>query len=212
MGNHKIDRLFREKSEAFEVQPNEEAWKAIASQVHTKGTGYLVYWKVAAAVLVMLGVGFWLFQVGQKVPGEMMISGDFPQEETQFTLPDVPGVLVADLQIEKEETVQSLKQTRSEPGTHVLPSRTLPHGISPIGTRDLIKRDNITQLPDLAKVKETSQTKVVIRYYAHTPDSSNVKGKKGLGQLLAKAQTFRPGELLADLRAAKDDLLSSKRN
>lgn len=209
MENKKLDRLFREKSANYEVQPSGEAWGAISSQISHKTNSKVIYWRVAASLFIMLGVSWLLLERSDK---EHLVSrlSDHP------TIATIEVPLFSDFQIGEEAIAPSSESVSSNGGQlsvaqiEIALEPNTMRSIGPNLTRKGLEPIHDTPAIIALQIPSSTVNVVKIKYIANnTVDEEN--GKKGIGNWLAKAQELKPGQLFADLRAAKNDLVASKK-
>jgi len=208
----KLDRLFREKAGNYEVQPSAGAWETINDQLHQGETSKLIYWRVAAMLALVAGVS-WIFLK----QGEEVLYVDRLADHPTIELLEIPAIASMD----NSELVANYT---SQPSKRVSLKRVLPiampemqESVGIYASRDLgpdLNRKGLetpyTSPIVVLQLPENSTIAVKIKYVANNKliEKDN---KKGLGNWLAKAQELKPGQLFADLRAAKNDLVASKK-
>ncbi|MEM9325361.1 MAG: hypothetical protein AAGA85_06885 [Bacteroidota bacterium] len=219
---NKIDQLFREKTEAHEAQPSAKAWEQIAARTQ-QNNGAPFLWKVAAAITIVASGLLLYWQQGE--PYMQYVTVDHPvppQNESGLEVYDfeVPAAMVA-VQTATPILATPLKAHSSAPPEAATTS-TAEVAMMEVPTIELSTRSalvavegphlpSVVESVDTEPLKDTDDPVVSIKYYADASTSEGKENKKKFSTLLAKAQTFSPGEFLADLRAAKDDLLRSKK-
>ena len=210
--NRKLDRLFREKAGNYEAQPSAGAWEAINDQLHQGETSKLIYWRVAAMLALVAGLS-WIFLK----QGEEVLYVDQLADHPTIELIEIPAIASVDNR-------EPATNYTSQPSKRVSLKRVLPiampemqESVRIYASRDLGPDLNRKGLetpyasPLVAlQLPENSTIAVKIKYVANNKliEKDN---KKGLGNWLAKAQELKPGQLFADLRAAKNDLVASKK-
>lgn len=207
MNREDMDRLFREKSDQFEVKPGASAWEAINGQITTKASIFPIVWKVAAMLIVLLSAVLYIFkwQGSPNSGSEIIASHPVPAiENHEWVLP--------------KESLASVEQTnvlnetvKAEPVVEKSGDQTINIDLK-IDARSVLvieRLDVVLEFPELQRpglsLEQPQRSSVKIRYYASNTESE--KNKKSFGQFLAKAQAkLSPDVLLADIRTAKDDL------
>ncbi|MFY0689335.1 MAG: hypothetical protein JXQ90_19345 [Cyclobacteriaceae bacterium] len=202
----KIDSLFKENLEGIELKPSAGSWDEVMTQVD-QSTSYKVYWRIAALICVVIGIGY-LVILG--APQEMTIAGisiDGPQVEEPLIIPEIELPLMAAFEsqqivVEKvpeelpEEVIElPVKMPMMELGSH--------EGIALVAANDYL-------ITDLSGVHIKEPTPIVsIKYMASATSESEDASRNKLGRkILNYAMNTQPADMMADLRDAKDQLLS----
>ena len=209
---NRIDRLFREKVARHEIQPSEEAWKAVNDKI---GSRYnpMVWMRVAAAVVVLAVVGAVVFNTQDNPETnytEFIASNtiDAPQEATQLE-----WKLEFSEKIVEEETTKSNfaasvskveEKTEVEASIEILEAPTL----ASIDEVDLTPSMTVG-IWDMPVETMIPQLDVQITYIA-SAEKEDDKSKVGLW--IEKARQLKPGEMLASIRESKNDFFNGKRN
>ena len=209
MKSEEIDRLFREKADRFKVEPSENAWLSIESQIGKSRKGIPIYWYVAASVTALVLIAIALVKNPGYTDGQQMvaITHPVPMDTERFEIRlDLENSTDELASLEEQSTLerripaeieikQSVLEISSKPGMLALENSTLDFP-------DLFEAPNM-------KPTQPSRPSVRITYY--TGSAQKKQEKKGIKQFIAKAQDFRPGEIMADLRSAKDEIFNSNR-
>lgn len=227
MDHKKLDRLFREKLDQLEATPSPAAWSQIEKQIQSKQSFGMVYW-IAASVALLLT--FWFVwpenQAGQGTPILAEVSHPVPEAAPTFKLPEIKeketnayvnkasktkiDAVKTGLKIKK----QTVAKNETESENHLTRE--------PVETLNLIA-DIETEVPKSMETKEarTAETEVAyqsvkITYIASSTARSEVIGSESAGdstgvlkKFIAFTEKIDPGEMLADIRNAKDNLLSN---
>ncbi len=228
MENNKLDRLFREKAEHYEVQPSKDAWNQIAGQTSTASNNSWV-WKVAASVILLIAVSLIFWQRSMDTPLEYAMMDFPPVPADSFEIHDFELSTEAvafepattspqEVQADVPPSTQQVAHEQSdvaERTPEVIPMLTLSTKKEVLAIEQPVPNRVPMAVPSLEMPMEDLVPEgpaVTIRYYADNTEvlADSTQGKKRFGNFLARAQAFQPGVLLADLRAAKDDLFRSK--
>ncbi|MBV6646888.1 MAG: hypothetical protein KI790_15635 [Cyclobacteriaceae bacterium] len=212
MDPSKIDRIFRERTESYEVTPSTDAWLQVASQLEHKNKG-LMLWRVAAAVLLLVTAGLYTWHVSNSKTDVMLTAEvNHPQLEGELVWslpaltnkqPTTANKVIAIKKLntpDKELSENLIAEAGSTTQQPVIELQSKTALVQEIFIDEII-------LDQLYGVENTPTVK--IRYYANITDQPEGKDKNTLGKLLAFAQQIKPGELLAGAREAKDDLFNS---
>ncbi len=212
MESNKLDRLFREKSESFKVAPSPDSWEAIAQKIDGKSEAKRVYLKLAASFTLILCATIAWLQYGQR---DQMVSviANHPVPQDALVTWDPANVLTLGIQVVSiaEPAAAPAEREVVEESASDVTATEKPLRL----TLALVDRkgiDNYFQLKMPGNLGPTSDIPVIsIKYYANLGEEATPNDKKGLSNWVAKASELKPGQLFADLRAAKDDLFASKR-
>lgn len=226
MDQQKIDRLFREKMNQLEVAPTKGAWSQVEGQIQHKKKP-LVYW-VAAAVSLLVACWVIFPKTNHELPGTPIASivnhPQFPGDELSIELPRV-----APKGIQKDDSKPTVKKI---PTQMVAKAKPVP---IPKTTEEQLKQENaladlssvdIKELIAEAEVNEPSMTKqddtkdiknkpqvVKITYIASNTQSTSEQDsdRDSTGvfkKVVAFAGKLDPGDMLADMKTVKDNLLN----
>ncbi|WP_258105198.1 hypothetical protein [Marinoscillum sp. MHG1-6] len=204
---NQTDLLFRERLSNMEVTPTELAWQQFQQEiVPKKSVKVRTYWAAAASIAILLAVvAFWKTDS----VSDQYLSGsiDHPvQRKEQIVVIALPVPDPQKISDSQSDPIYKLATKTAEPETnHIIVEERVPE----IFTVEAKPAQQIA-IPysyslDLAPVPADVSQSVRI---AHMPGNK----KDGVGESLTKvisvAQQVSPAGLLADLRDAKNQLLS----
>lgn len=223
MDRQNIDRLFREKLDHLEVTPSSGAWSKVEKQIRPKKT-LVVYWVAASISLILLSWAV-LPEVNNSesfTPIASEVSYPTPEQTPDFALPETEEEEI------KEESIPSVIKT---------PQRTTPQVQLAANDLENVKKE-VTETPvfeDLEEktmvaevkmetpeipneiikeVKKPEFRTVKITYIASSGNNKPEETQKAdsvgaLKKIIAFAEKIDPGDMLADIKTAKDNLLNS---
>jgi hypothetical protein len=216
MEEKKFDKIFRDKLVDYTENPRPEVWSQLEKRLGHKPRKSYPWLRVAASGALLMAAGM----VGMK-----FWSGGIP-DEGAFIYADHPAV--AELPawellnqgkpeaIDQDKGDQEPAQVKnnvtmdevSQPSAQTL---AIPE-LAPIRNVDVLAPMHENEL----KLARNSQSREIMEnplefevtiVYKATEDTTR-RGPTKLGQILDFAKEFKPGEMLADLRDAKNDLLN----
>ena len=227
MDQHNIDRLFREKLGGVEVAPSPKAWNEVEKQIGGKKKP-VFYW-VAASITLLLTVSVVLWpnqpasnqlSLGEAdhpiLPNDQGLSipvaADLskPKQEKAVATPARPVQQKARIvQVAKVELTEDVKAESSHPleipemeikRVVALEETTIPVSEVP----EMEDASTVEEKIDYSAVKITyiASNKSIMEDEITESDSSGVFKK-----FIAFTEKIDPGEMLADIKTAKDDLL-----
>jgi len=224
MDQQNIDRLFREKLDALEITPSEGAWTQVEKQIQTKKAPTF-YWIAASVTLLLLSWLIWPAQdqsTGTYAASEV----DHPMIEMQ---PDFNVPVAITLEEEKEvkritpkirkpaqtSKIQTLLATNKE--DKVTEDRV--ELSEQIETKTMVVQEELkvpiiedTVLPENEMEKMMSTAKIT--YIASSNKELTYESEQksdttnAIKKFIAFAEKIDPGEMLADIKTAKDNLLN----
>jgi len=220
MDPHPIDRLFREKMDGLEVTPSAYSWHRIEKQL--KPNRKSAYYRVVAAV-ILLAVS-WILIPNQ--PDSEVQTADI-----QITHP--PAQAIEDFKVPVMITFkEKVKSQKNSPIPVINARQLLSEKSSESETlQDVIKDSsvaelesmkalvvNVSELPVLeglrvetiGEKKELRKGTVKITYIASSEADNTPDGTSRFRKFMAFAEKIAPGEVLADMKIAKDNLLNGR--
>ncbi len=215
---NKTDQLFRRKLEELEVAPSVDSWKTVKGQIQEKPTRAFYFMWAAASVVVLISVGYLLYtfpeQSGQPllsvvdhpvVPAESLIEipNEQPEKSLEVSIPSEKRTITHPEKRTNQEsvaTVAPIVGSESEPFTLIAVERIDNPRLEVSLSVDFAASVLYTEITQLPTVK--------ITYIASNPSELGLPISDRLSKLITKAQQVSPGDLLADIRDAKDQLLS----
>lgn len=210
---NRIDQLFREKLHGNEVRPSAQAWRQVNAQIGKKNK-WPVYMSMAASVSILVLIGYLLIGLKNQDQTGSVATIDHPRALKEAFRP-IEIMMVA----QRNE----ITPTGTAAASHI------PAHLAELeNTEDLVKFApisiaNIRAVPqelnvplDLSAaslslertVPQEVRPAVKITYIAAAEPANDTTKTKGISKFWSVAQSFSPAEVLADIRDAKDNLLS----
>ena len=227
MDQHNIDRLFREKLDAFEVTPSPGSWTSVEKEISSVKSK-MIYW-VAASVTLLATLWFVWQDPASSTDSRMISNIDHPQLPT-FSEPSAP--IAAALSEEQKQPRKAIKASASpeviRQQTAVLTEVVEKAAAKPekeafeielIETKDValetFEIDPINEQDQVAPVMgQEASSRVKITYIAANTENIVVPNQLkddstgAIKKFFAFAEKIDPGEMLADIKTAKDNLLN----
>lgn len=236
MDQESIDRLFREKLNGLEVAPSAEAWSQVEKKIHPNKTP-IVYWVAASVTLLIISWVVWpkqeieSDQLLSEVDHPVMIESNNLVNPIAAELSEKKAVKIKEVnktQLKVQQPVQTQLVAAQEPvfidkSIDEIPAEELLQPKEETTTivaseeEDQPLLEEVTEDPVKAETEEVKYSTVKITYIASSKpakpvidfneeaqktDSTNV-----LKKFIAFADKIDPGEMLADIKTAKDNLL-----
>ncbi len=118
MNKSELDNLFRDKLAHHEMQPRPAAWDKLSGSLEgNRKKGLLIYWRVAAILILMIGSVFLVIQLKNNrqalVAGSVEQNTDLPKlatEEESFTK-EIAATTPKQMEVKAEETPQEIAST-----------------------------------------------------------------------------------------------------
>jgi len=225
MDQHNIDRLFREKLDGLEAAPSGNSWSQVEKQLKPKRKPY--FYLVAAAVTLL--VITWVV-----VPNQTSLDNRNPQ----VVITHPPSMLFDSFEIPKAATLEDKKEKKiydSSPRAfdqnQVAVTKKAPTNpkkieeiVVPYAVETIDAVANAMEVPMLEEMQiepiiseiseEASINSVKITYIASNNESviseidNNPDSTSKLKKFIAFAEKIDPGEMLAGMKTAKDNLLN----
>jgi hypothetical protein len=218
MDENKIDRLFKEKIEIFEITPAPKSWDEIDGRIGSKSVNWMLIGRVAAAVLIMLSVSLLFIEdhvesieVAQNVAVDELVNPD-PVKESNVEF-------IADALVDEDKSMITKE---------VVPMIVVSDPIHTEIQFELPQPDKMQLLTltsiSYAKIGDhmienqqfevihagSKEPKISITYIAEATPAQEKSSKGKLGKLWQYAKNSSPAEIMADIRDAKDQFLESK--
>ncbi|MEP1093551.1 MAG: hypothetical protein ABJG78_00480 [Cyclobacteriaceae bacterium] len=230
MDQQKIDRLFREKLDSFEVAPSAKSWSEVEKKIGANRNPIKFYWIAAAVSTIVISWVVWPQENGMEFT-PIASDVDHPVLETtpDLTLPilerktqekliqpkvksQVNAQLVAQTPVKMQvkdvlsEKIEGLPLVELESKTAIAVVETEEIETTPMGVKNAVETveeqvDNKIKV-DLSKVK--------ITYIAAAVEETKQE-KDSVGtfkKFIAFAGKISPGDVLADIKTAKDDFIN----
>ncbi|MFY0606192.1 MAG: hypothetical protein JXR10_05725 [Cyclobacteriaceae bacterium] len=208
-----LDRLFRENLDQFETTPSASSWEQVQGQIAPKKLIWVSPSAIAAAVILLIVAGWMIWGAGDQthITNDKIAEITHPVTEPATTTevkieipekaPKEGKKATQEKQVEKPAikkiTTPKPRVKRMEMNVY----KTLA-GITPSLEVSMPINNQIADLP----IKEVENQKIKITYIA-----SNVNTKpsgKIESFLNYLSEEVKPADLLADIRDAKDQILS----
>jgi hypothetical protein len=219
MDQQKIDRLFREKMDNLEVMPSAGAWAQVEKQIRPKKS-FKIYWAAAAVTLLFASWLFWPTQVNLELT-------PIASEVNQPPFMETPDFIMTEIKVAKASENAPLKKNVAVSSQRQLVAKEEPKkAIKPlIEDIPLIEMEtkSATAIAEIEQAgvndkltteKPVAFAPVKITYIASASSSVNEELQKtdsasAFKKFIAFAEKIDPGEVLADFKTAKDNLLSN---
>lgn len=227
MDQQNIDRLFREKLDQLEVTPTTNAWSQVEKQIRPKKTP-VVYWVAASVSLFLISWLVWPDAGSELTPIASEVSHPIFQGHPELVLP----VLVKNDKDESSKKVQTKKpqhtpatKSTSKPQVQLAINSTLDEKqkieeapqLSEVEPKTVMAEVKVDQPAILDEVKEEVSKPefrtVKITYIASSTnnepeDAPKADSTSALKKFIAFTEKIDPGDMLADIKTAKDNLLN----
>ena len=225
MDHQNIDRLFREKLDAFEVKPSPQSWSQVEKQIRPSQSRS-IYWIAASVSLLFISWLVWPLQ-SELDDSPILSEVNHPIPEMLRDLETPVAIELNEIEVVKKPLLKSVqKQSKSsflannDDVTPVIEKEesedvTLLENKTFVAMEELdtpvleemIEMETVTPKEDFRAIKITyiasSQTEPASAIN-HNNDSTGV-----LKKVIAFAERIDPSEVLADIRTAKDNLISN---
>jgi len=229
MDQQKIDRLFREKLDSFEVAPSAKSWSEVEKRIGADRNPIKFYWIAAAVSAIIISWVVWpqedaeftpiasevdhpvlestpdlIFPILERETQEKLIQPKVrrqvnaqlaAQEPMKVQVKDVPNQKIEDLPLVELESKIAVAMVETEA------IETTAIEVENIGETIEGQVDKKIKV-DLSKVK--------ITYIAATTEEIKQE-KDSVGafkKFIALAGKISPGDVLADMKTAKDDFIN----
>ena len=222
MDQQNIDRLFREKLDGLEVKPSPQAWAQVEKQIRPAKT-QTMYWVAASISLLFIT---WLVWPKQDTWNNTPILSEVDHPTlVRTTELDIPVAIDLE-ELKATPKAKKLNFPKATPKaqfaleTNEIPKQKEENTSLPeIETKTMVAMENI-EIPveeliqPLESSKEDFRT-VKITYIASSqkaPANTGIENNDSTGVLkkfIAFAEKIDPGEVLADFKTAKDNLINS---
>ncbi len=227
MDQHNIDRLFREKLDGLEVTPTPQAWSEVERKLGGKKKP-MIYW-VAASIALLLAASLilWPDQATnyQLAMDEIDIDHPILPDNQSLSTPVAITLEKEDKKnarnesskksFEKRTAVQLAQVESIEKSDNSNPSKSIELEIKKmVALEETSMITPVSLEPPSEEVieEEVSYNAVKITYIASEPSEIEDKAKNDstgvLKKFIAFTEKIDPGEMLADIKTAKDNLLN----
>ncbi len=225
MDQQKIDRLFREKLGHMEVEPSIKSWSQVEKQIRPKRTP-IVYWVAASVSLLFISWIVWPEQSQRDLTTVAAVEVNYPINQA------IPEFVLPEIIVEEEEEVEVIPVKKLQPKTQALPQfavnekvdeeveikKEMVPELEGIDTQTAVAEAEI-EAPVIKKevkkaVEQPAFRAVKITYIASAstvPTAEDTQKSDSTGVLkkfIAFTEKIAPGDMLADIKTAKDNLLN----
>ena len=219
MDQQNIDRLFREKMNQLEVTPSSSSWSQVEKQIRPKKM-QSIYWVAASITLVLISWIVWPESNSQKFnPIASEVNHPIQPATPEFVVPvieekeesaDKPQRMQKKAPVQTQFAMNKPEEPKNETVGQVplveLESKTM------VASEDIEEPQILDEV--INEVQKPEFRAVKITYIA----SSGGEGSKEniqkadstttLKKFIAFAEKIDPGDMLADIKTAKDNLLN----
>lgn len=218
MDPSKIDRLFRENLYNVEVNPSEESWNEVERSLkHAKKPSFKVYWIAATVSLVIVTWVIWPNNHEHKLQitrGSIDHPTIEKHELWELANNDIKNIGSLTRSETRADTSQKETTNSRQKDTTTGPSHT-PFEL--LNTRKSMAGLNIAELSSselalktIPTGKKSESHNIKITYIASSQEATQkTDSTKIFKKLWAFAGKLTPGDVLADIRAAKDDFINN---
>lgn len=235
MDQQKIDRLFREKLDTYEVLPSGEAWTKVEKQIGAHRSSAKFYWIAASISLIIIG---WIIWPKEEIrdfrPIASEVNHPTVQEGIQWSIPAVESVsqfahveesvveptpattaaqetpvkqLVAQEDAIQDDVVMKQDPTIGEEAPVLLEEILVDSSATRVALEIPLEQPAMELDEDLSD--EIDYTQIKITYIAGEAEKVDKKDSVGgFKKIIAFAGKLSPGEVLADLKTAKDGFIN----
>ncbi|MEO9869384.1 hypothetical protein [Ekhidna sp.] len=224
MDQQNIDRLFREKLDQLEVVPSSNSWSLVEKQIRPKKTP-IIYWVAASVSLLFISWVVWPVTNTQDLtPIASEITYPVNHGSPEFVLPVIDKKdksvkkniqekqPIIQKKIQKAHKVHFATNNSQKSQEEIIEKVELiePESKKMVATAE-IEKPEITNSEAIEVEKPVFRT-VKITYIASS-DNKPVEVQKNdstgaLKKFIAFAGKIDPGDMLADMKTAKDNLLN----
>lgn len=237
MDQQKIDRLFREKLDSFEVAPSAKSWSEVERKIGANGSPAKFYWIAAAVSAIIISWAAWPQEPAMNfTPIASEVNRPVPETVPEFTLPilieetqekmvqpkvrrqlDVQLVAQEPVKVQKDEMlaerVEKLPIVEAEPKIAVAVVEVEEIDLNTVDLTTMETEDKVEVAVEGKKQDnkiKVDLSKVKITYIAATT-AETTQEKDSVGafkKFIALAGKISPGDVLADMKTAKDDFIN----
>jgi hypothetical protein len=220
MDQQNIDRLFREKMNQLEVRPSSDAWSQVEKQIRPKKTP-VIYWVAASVSLLLISWIAWPETSSQNfTPLASEINHPVQPTTPEFIVP-----VVEDTEKSEDKPLKGMKKTQVQK-QFAINSQEEPKNViidevpvMEVESKTMVATEEIEEPKILDEViEQVAQPEfraVKITYIASSSDENGNKeniqkadSTTALKKFIAFAEKIDPGDMLADIKTAKDNLLN----
>lgn len=217
MDQQNIDRLFREKLDQLEVKPSTSAWSQVEKQIRPSKTP-VIYWVAASISLLLVSWVVW---------GEAASEQQFTPIASEVNTPtqmDMPEFVIPEVKENKQKQKLKKLSGKSQAQSQFAVNNQVPKveeqeqlPVVEIESKTMVALEEMEE-PEIIEevyeepVKPAFRT-VKITYIASSGSNAKEDIQKTdstgvLKKFIAFAEKIDPGDMLADIKTAKDNLLN----
>ncbi|WP_436517545.1 hypothetical protein [Ekhidna sp. To15] len=225
MDQQNIDRLFREKLGQLEVTPSAKGWSQVEKQIRPKKTP-IVYWVAASVSLLFISWMVWPeateptlttvasevnYPVNQELPSFELPVIKTQEEDKVKSLPQPVQKTQNQVIQEPQFAVNETKDEKSDIIKDVAPEIEELNASHAVAEVELEEPVILEEVKD--EVEKPTFRAVKITYIASAGKSTKEDVQKNdstgvLKKFIAFTEKIDPGDMLADIKTAKDNLLN----
>ncbi len=150
MKNKKIDNLFRNKLILHEVAPSANAWSKLEDKMTPKKSGYMVYWRVAAVLILLITSVFVLYDFNG---GETIVATTEEKNPKESEVKDIENEIInndSEIQLADTEYIEEKKKEAIED----IPKQVIKRSTTHLAVKRQIKKQ---QTIDFSTPKEQQE-------------------------------------------------------
>ncbi len=225
MDQQNIDRLFREKLDHLEVTPSAKGWSQVEKQIRPKKTP-VVYWVAASVALLFISWIVWP-ETSQQEFSTLASDVNYPvnQELPQFELPVIKAEEDRQVETVPQPVQKTQRQAAPQPQFAVNETadkeldiiKDVAPEIEELDANTAVAEVELQEPVILEEVKDEvakpAFRAVKITYIASSANNTKEEIQKNdstgvLKKFIAFTEKIDPGDMLADIKTAKDNLLN----
>lgn len=225
MDQQKIDRLFREKLASYEAVPSAQAWAEVEKKIGSKSNSSKFYMIAATISLLIISWVVWpqesmtdLTPIAGEVSHPVKLDG--PQWSIRAVAkktkaakavttkrPDMQLVAQEDM---KKEAVIDMQELEDAPLLEITKETSVANAGDEVENflTDATIPTTIESIKQEPEMVEVDLSKVKITYIASEGEKQKPDSVGAFKKIIAFAGKLSPGEVLADIKTAKDDFIS----
>jgi len=222
MDQQHIDRLFREKLDQMEVKPSSNAWSQVEKQIRPNKTP-MIYWVAASVSLLFVSWIVWQEAAPEQqfTPIASEVNAPPPADIPEFVVPVIDkgeekpkGAFMKPVR-EKPMQTQFASNQQEEPKEEKVDEQV---PVMEVETKTMVAEAEIEapEIVDKVTEEETAGPEyraVKITYIASAGSGAKEDIQKSdstgvLKKFIAFTEKIDPGDMLADIKTAKDNLLN----
>ena len=220
MDQHKIDRIFRERLHNHEATPSAEAWSQVEGKINSRSS-FKLYWIAASVALLIVGWVVWP-EVSQPVSQPIATSVDHPvlNSSIEWNIPEITrDVVVASTVEEVKNEVKVIPVKEVKENKEELPTFEKVELLDLSSSKAVVAKatieqpkldlDNASEVTQITEMNQALETVKITYIGANKDEITQPKDSVGaFKKIVAFAGKLSPGDVLADLKTAKDDFIN----